>query len=52
LDCHDDDWEIQHLFGSSAIPHFVLIDATGKITFTHTGEGGSTESLLWAEIAN
>ncbi len=30
---------------------FVLIDATGKITFTHTGEGGSTESLLRAEIA-
>lgn len=50
-DFHDDNWETEHAFGNSAIPYFVLIDPSGKITFTHTGEGDSTDSLLRAAIA-
>jgi thiol-disulfide isomerase/thioredoxin len=47
-DFHDDDWEIQHLFAGNGIPQFVLIDASGKITFSRTGEA---DSVLRAEIA-
>jgi thiol-disulfide isomerase/thioredoxin len=48
---HDDNWEVEHSLGSSAIPYFVLIDASGKIAFTHTGGGEATESLLRAAIS-
>ena len=48
---HDENWETEHALGSSAIPYFVLIDASGKITFTHTGGGEATESLLRAALA-
>jgi thiol-disulfide isomerase/thioredoxin/outer membrane lipoprotein-sorting protein len=50
-DFHDDNWETEHALGSSAIPYFVLIDPSGKITFTHTGGGEATESLLRGAIS-
>jgi thiol-disulfide isomerase/thioredoxin len=50
-DYHDENWEIEHALGSSAIPYFVLIDASGKIAFTHTGGSETTESLLRAAIS-